>query len=382
MEIVFKICHSYNKLIIEGSIMKNPALLAVLVAIIGVLMLPIPQALKVIAAVLLLGVYFYLKRGYLFIVMASTQFNKSDEKHLNRAWNLYERGWRAGIAPNYAHMLGNLFVQRGDAAIALEIFDQLIERGEQGKKGYANLLKGVKISRSMALWATGKKNEAVSSLYEVKSSGYTDTNLAVNLGTYLLAMNRLDDMETLLQDIDSMSPQTTGMKDNSGYYLFKRGDLLKADAFYRAMLSEEAPKFPEAYAHAGEVRLALGKYSQASALFEQALTHPFQNTSTVSEAEVRVMLEEAQKAKESLGGEDEDGDEEIHSALFDDDLFDDGPNTDLDEDDDIDPNIELDDADYADENDDEVEFDMEEMSQLERDFYEETEDEESDFRQP
>ena len=384
MEIVYKICHSYNNSFIQGWIMKNRVLLAVLVGIFVTFMLPLPQALKYVIMLVFLGGYLYLKRGYLFVILASTQFNKKGDAHLQKAWRLYEKGWRAGLAPNYAHMLGNLFVQRGDPAIAMEIFDQIIERGEQGKKNYAALLNGAKISRSMALWVTGEKKEAVEALQEVKASGHVDTNLAVNLGSYLLAQERLDEMETFLQDIEDMAPQTPGMKDNRGCYLFKRGDLLKADAFYRELLETEKPKFPEAYFHAGEVRLALGKCAQACRLFEEALEHPFYHTSTVTEEEVRALLDVAQKTKESLGVENEDDEAEIHSALFDDDLFDDeSPNTDLDDDDDdIDPNTDLDDADYADENDDEVIMDSEDISQFERDLYDETEEEDGDFRQP
>ncbi len=371
-----------TNLSLKGPLMKNPTLLAFAAAIIISLMLPIPQALKSSIVFLLLAIYIYLKRGYLYVVAASTRFNKGDEKNLARSWAWYEKGWRAGLAPQYAHMLGNLFVQRGDARIALEIFDQLIERGEAGKKGYAGMVKGVRISRSMALWVTGKREEAVSELQEVKSSGHLDTNLAVNLGSYLLALDRLDEMESLLQDLETMSPQSSGMKDNRGYYLFKRGDLLSSDALYRALLTEETPKFPEAYFHAGQVRLALGKCAQACVLFEQALEHPFYRTSTVTEEEVRSFLDEAQNTKDSLGVENEDDEAEIHSAIFDDDMFDDeGPNTELnDDDDEVGVNIELDDADYADENDSEVEDDSEDDSSLERVLYDETDDEDGRTR--
>lgn len=364
--------------------MKNPTLLAFVAAIVITLMLPIPQALKSSIVFVFLGLYIYLKRGYLYVIAASTRFNKGDEKNLARAWSWYEKGWRAGLAPHYAHMLGNLFVQRGDARVALEIFDQLIERGESGRRGYASLVKGVKISRSMALWVTGKTEEAISELQEVKTSGHLDTNLAVNLGSYLLASDRLDEMESLLQDLETMSPQSSGMKDNRGYYFYRRGDLLQADALYRSLLSEETPKFPEAYFHAGQVRLALGKCAQACVLFEQALEHPFYHTSTVSEEEVRSFLDEAQKTKETLGVEDEDDEAQIHSAIFDDDLFDDeGPNTELDdEDEEAEVNIELDDADYADENDAEVDEDTEDASAIERVLYDESDDEDDHPRQP
>ncbi len=364
--------------------MKNPAFLAVLVAVIAVVMLPIAQTGKYIAVGALFLSYFYLKRGYLLVVFASTKFNKGGDENLRKAWLLYEKGWRAGIAPNYAHMLGNLFVQRGDPAIALEIFDSLIEKGRQGKKGYATILKGAVISRSMALWVTGKKKEAVKSLYEIKSSGYIDTNLAVNLGSYLLDLNRLDEMESLLEDLESMTPQTSGMKDNRGYYLFKRGSLLEAEALYRDIINEDEPKFPEAYVHAAEVKIALGKYGSARSLLEQSLAHPFYHTSTITESEVHTLLGEVVDNSQSLGEDEDEEESDLHSELFDFDLFDDdGPNIDLDEDDEeIEPNIELDDIDYADENDDEVIIDPDDISQMERDMFDDSEEEDGDFRQP
>jgi hypothetical protein len=65
----------------------------------------------------------------------------------------------------------------------------------------------------------------------------------------------------------------------------------------------------------------------------------------------------------------DDESNELAEVLYDQDLFDDGPNTDVHDDDEIEPNIELDDEDFADEEDPEVVVDPEEFSSVESELF-------------
>ncbi len=357
--------------------MKNPTLLIVLAAIIIVVILPVSQIVKSLMVFLIILMFIFLKRGYLYVALASFFLNKEDERNKSRAWKLYEKGWKAGIAPNYTVMLGNLFVQRGDASIAKAIFEEVISKGEAKKGKYAEVLNSAKVSNSMALWVLGKEDEAIKSLQELKDQGYIDANLAVNLGSYLLDLNRLDEMESFMDEYSEVLKESSGMIDNRGYYLFLRGSLLDSEALYDTFISDSAPKFPEAYMHAGLVKMALGKYSQATTFFEKSLTFPFYQTSTITKEEVEKLLHEVE-GLENIDVDEKDPDQEIlEASLYEDDMFEDEtPYTEIDDDEeDIEPNIELDDFDYADDEESEVIIDPDEFSPLESQLYDEQDDE-------
>ncbi len=356
--------------------MKNPTLLVVLIAIIIIVMIPVSQSVKsVLVALVLLG-FLFLKRGYFFVALGSFLLNKKGERSQASAWKLYNKAWRAGLAPNYVLMLGNLFVQRGDVDIALEIYDMIIEKGEKNNAKYKEISKSARVSRSMALWILGKEEEAIDSLFKVKESGYLDANLAINLGTYLIESERLDEAEVFIEECRSSIQEVGGMIDNRGHLLFLTGALLEAEVLYNEFIKDKSPTFPEAYVHAGEVKMALGKYSKASFYFEKALTYPFYQTSTITKSEVERLFGEV-KDLENVDVDEKDSiEEDLESSLYENDLFDDEDiDTSLGEYDDEEPNIELDELDYRDEEDDEVFVDPDDYSPLESELYDEQEEE-------
>ena len=361
--------------------MKNPTLLVVLAAIILAMILPVSQSAKtVIVAGILLG-FVFLKRGYVYVALGSFFLNRKGANNEKRAWNLYNKGWKAGLAPSYVLMLGNLFVQRGDVEIALEIYDMIILKGEKNNTKYKAIEKSAKVSRSMALWIIGKEEEAIDTLFKVKETGYLDANLAINLGTYLIETQRLDEAETLIEEARKEIQEVGGMIDNRGHLLFLNGSLLEAEILYNEFLSDKKPTFPEAYVHAGEVKMALGKYSKAVSYFEKALTFPFYQTSTIDKSEVERLLGEVRDLENVDIDEKDIDDEELEASLYDLDLFDDDVYTDLsDEDDELEPNIELDDLDYRDDDDDEVIIDPDDYSPLESELYDEQEEDAKEKR--
>ncbi len=356
--------------------MKNPTLLVVLAGIIVSMILPVDQSVKIIFIFSILIGYLFLKRGYLFVALGSFFLNKKGDKNEQRAWNLYNKGWKAGLAPSYVLMLGNLFVQRGDVETALEIYDMIIAKGKKNNVAYNKISKSTKVSRSMALWILGKEEEAIDTLFKVLKSGYIDANLAINLGTYLIESERLDEAQNLIEEARTQIQEVSGMIDNRGHLLFLTGALLEADILYNEFLSDKKPTFPEAYVHAGEVKMALGKYSKAASYFAKALTYPFYQTSTIEKSEVERLLGEVRDL-ENVDIDEKDADEEdLEASLYDFDLFDDDDeiDTSLSDDDDLEPNIELDDLDYRDEEDDEVFIDPDDFSSLESELYDANED--------
>jgi len=356
--------------------MKNPTLLIVLLAVIIVVILPVAQIVKSILVALIVMSFIYLKRGYIFVALGSFFLNKEGEENKKKAWMFYEKGWKANIAPNYTVMLGNLFVQRGDARVAKEIIDDVIKKGEAKKGKYGEVLNSARISSSMALWVLGEEDKAIETLQKLTKDGYLDANLAVNLGAYLLDHQRLDEMENFMVEYNKVLKESNGMTDNRGYYLYLRGSLLESEELYTSFIPEKSPKFPEAYLHAGLVKIALGKYSQAASLFKKALSFPFYQTSTITKEEVQRLLDDVE-GLENIDVDEKDIDQEIlEASLYEDDMFEDeSPYTEVDEDEEeIEPNIELDEFDYDDEEESEVIVDPDEYSPLESQLYDEQED--------
>lgn len=359
--------------------MKNPTLLVVLVAAIVVMLLPVVQPAKYTLIVLIIAVVLYAKRGYLFVAMGSRKLN-GKQSDPEKAWEYYERGWKAGLSPKYTVMLGNLFVQRGDAEVALRIFDSVVDTGRSGRHADPETAASARISRSMALWVLDRRDEAIESLQQIRSDGRMDRNLAINLGSYLLETNRLDEARSLIEEAAENLPETPGMADNRGWLFLLTGAFAEAQRLYDTLLSEGTPRFPEAYVHAAQAKMALGKNREAVELLKKALERPFYKTSVVRKEDVEQLLGEASDLPDTaVTGED--GEKELEISLYEEDLFDDDtPNTDVDDDDDGEPNIELDEEDYADEEDPEVEIDPDDDRDLESELFDEEYEDEEDSR--
>lgn len=357
--------------------MKNPTLLVLVAAIIGVMLLPIPQGARLTLIFLAFLVLIYLKRGYIYVAMGSRALNAKEPDEA-KAWRFYEKGWKAGLPANYTVMLGNLYVQRGDPNVAMQIYDSVIEREQGRKSGDHATLISARVSRAMALWVLGRKEESVEILMEVRGEGVLDKNLAVNLGSYLLALGRLNEAGMLIDEALEQVPESLGMTDNRGHYLYLTGQLQEADKLYNKLIAESNPKFPEAYVHAAMVSIALGHRASAVRHLKEALARPFYQTSTITREDVEELLGQFG----DLPGSDDDSlDEELVSTLYEDDLFDEGtPNTDIDDDEEVEPNIELDPEDYEDEDeeDPEVDVDPEDISEFESELFEDEYDDEED----
>ena len=269
---------------------KNVTLIVALVAILIVMVLPLPpQSKTVVVVALLLGIVFF-KRGYLYVAIASRALNgkKPDEE---KAWRYYEKGWQAGLSPTYTVMLGNLFVQRGDAVMAARILDSVIAKEERRSKPNAGVLANARTSRSMAYWVLGDIDSAIRILQQVRQEGGpADKNLYINLGSYLLEQHLLDDAWEVIEEAAAKMPESPGMIDNRGWYLLLSGAMESAEKLYDELIDDSKPRFPEAYVHAAQVKTALGNIPKARGLYEEALTKPFYHTTGVSKEEIQKML--------------------------------------------------------------------------------------------
>lgn len=356
--------------------MKYRGLLVVSLLIIGLIVLPVTRTIKIVMIVVALVLLLFLKRGTLYVILASRALDGKGKGGEERAWRLYRKAWKAGLEPKYNLMMANLFSQRGDAAVALEILDSVVKRAERFKKRDPHMLTNAKTSKSMALWILDRRDEAIELLQSIIDGGWIDKNIAVNLGSYLLEEKRLKEAKKLIKESSNLLDESPGMLDNRGYYLYLTRSYHEAQRLYDSLIVDREPNFPEAYYHAALVKIALGKHRTAIILLQRALECPFFKTSTITEGEIQTLLEE----QTPLVGNDVEEDDFIADVLarplYEEELNDEDEEEYENDDDDSSPNIELDIEDYLDESDAVDSVEIENFSPLESRLFDEDYEEE------
>ena len=162
---------------------KNASAIATLVAVLVVIILPVAQEIKLILFLVIFFVFIYVKRGYIYVAIASRTLNKKDADEA-KAWRMFKRGWEAGLAPNYNLMLANLWIQRSDIETAGQMLDSIIERESRKKKPNVQVIAGAKISKSMAHWAMNERDKAIEILQTLRAEKTVDKNLYINLSSF------------------------------------------------------------------------------------------------------------------------------------------------------------------------------------------------------
>ena len=152
-------------------------------------------------------------------------------------------------------------------------------------------------------------------------------------------------------------------------------DLREARVHVAKLLGDFFPQFTEAYVPCRAGCRALDD-APGDQVLREALGDLLQ-TSTITKAEVERML---LHLLDPDANEEDLEDRELISVLYEDDLFEESvPNTDLDDDDELEPNIELDPEDYEDEEDPGFDMELDEDDILESalfaDEYEDDEEE-------
>ncbi|MDD5077293.1 MAG: hypothetical protein PHS18_09395, partial [Sphaerochaetaceae bacterium] len=74
---------------------KNKTFAIVIAVVLVIAVLPVSQLVRILIAVGLAAVFMFYKRGYLYVAMASKAMN-AKQPDSDKAWRLYEKGWKAG----------------------------------------------------------------------------------------------------------------------------------------------------------------------------------------------------------------------------------------------------------------------------------------------
>ena len=121
--------------------------LAFAAAMVGVFLLKINIWVKVGIDVLLILLFLYIRRGYIFFYRGAVSMNKGPQ---DKIWPNFEKALKAGVDIERQLMIGSAFVQRGDAARGLEILEKVIANPKAGDSA-----KTATVTCSMGYWRLG-----------------------------------------------------------------------------------------------------------------------------------------------------------------------------------------------------------------------------------
>ena len=223
-------------------------------AIVGIALLRINIWIRIGADVALALIFVFIRRGYIFLAIGAKAFRKGN---LDKAWPNLEKALRAGLDPDRRNMIGSAYIQQGDAARGVQILEEVAADPKAGD--HRNV---ARVTCSMGYWRLGQTARAIESLEELRSTGYRNDNLSINLETYLLETGDLARFRAIM-DSDREGTENNGLMDNRGWYCILTGDWDTAGAVFDELIDERNAKFPEAYLHGAQVSIHNGDIGQA-----------------------------------------------------------------------------------------------------------------------
>ncbi|MBP5161611.1 MAG: hypothetical protein ILP16_01350 [Spirochaetales bacterium] len=226
-----------------------------LAAIIGISFLKISIWIKLAADAVLILAFIFIRRGYIFLSIGAMNFKKGN---FDKAWNNLEKALKAGLDPERRNMVGSAYIQQGDPSRGVQILESVAADPKAGDNA-----KVAVVTCSMGYWRLGEKEKAVSSLEELRATGYKNDNLSINLETYLLEMGELKRAKDLITENRKEGTENNGLLDNRGWYYILTGSWKKAKEVFDELIDERNAKFPEAYLHGAQVSIHDGDLSQA-----------------------------------------------------------------------------------------------------------------------
>ena len=229
--------------------------LIILAAIIGISFLKISIWIKLAFDALLICAFIFARRGYILLSIGAMNFKKGN---LDKAFSTLEKALKAGLDPERRNMVGSAYIQQGDPARGVQILESVISDPKAGE--HANV---AIVTCSMGYWRLGEKEKAVSSLEELRATGYKNDNLSINLETYLLEMGELKKAKDLITENRKEGTENNGLLDNRGWYYILNGNWRKAKEVFDELIDERNAKFPEAYLHGAQVSVHDGDIQQA-----------------------------------------------------------------------------------------------------------------------
>ena len=141
---------------------------------------------------------------------------------------------------------------------------------------------------AIILFKEGELEDAKETMLSVYEN-YKNTNMYCTLGYLFNILETPENAVKFNKEAYEYNKDHAVILDNLGqaYYLLKENK--KAKEIYEEVM-EKDPKFPEAYYNFGLVLLEEGDKARAKTMFEEALTKPFHNLTTVTKEEIETKL--------------------------------------------------------------------------------------------
>ena len=224
-------------------------------AIVGISFLKIDFWIKIAADVAIALILIFIRRGYIFLAIGAKAFRKGD---YDKAWPNLEKALKAGLDHDRRNMIGSAYIQQGDAARGVQILEDVIGDPKAGDHRNVAI-----VTCSMGYWRLGLVGKAIGTLEELRSTGYMNDNLSINLETYLLETGDLTRFRKIMESDRGEGTENNGLMDNRGWYCILTGDWDTAKEVFDELIDERNAKFPEAYLHGAQVSIHNGNVSQA-----------------------------------------------------------------------------------------------------------------------
>ena len=245
-------------------------------------LLPIKWYFKVAIAVVLIGVFLFIRRGFIIFYRAAVKLQKENTP---KVWQMMKQALAAHVDDERTVLICTAFIQQDDVDFGVSTLEAFISKCKDAHwRGQAI------IALSMGYWKQGKLDQAIEILQHLRATGYVDGNLQINLETYLLEKGDLKETKKLITESRKMGGESNGLLDNRGLYYLLSGDWTKAAGVYDELINERNAKFPEAYIHGAQVKIHEKKLSEAIDRLGWALSKRFTNTCTISKEYAQELL--------------------------------------------------------------------------------------------
>lgn len=269
---------------VQQTRLNKGALIALLFIMltIGACFLPIPWWAKAVIAVVLVGVFLFIRRGYIYFYRAAVTLQKENTP---RVWNLMKKALAAHVDDERKILICSAFIQQGDAQFGVDTLEKLIPVcKEESRRAMAT------VTLSMGYWRLGDLDKAIEILQDLRATGYNDDNLEINLETYLLEKGDLKEAKKLIVQSRKNGAESNGLLDNRGWYYIQMGEWDKAADIFDELIDDRHAKFPEAYVHGAQVCIHKGRIDDAIDRLGWALSKRFTNTCAVTKEYVQTLI--------------------------------------------------------------------------------------------
>ncbi|MDD4011946.1 MAG: hypothetical protein PHI83_07350 [Sphaerochaetaceae bacterium] len=237
--------------------LKNPNLIYFIVYVLLVVLAfstGAPLWAKIVLTAVLTLLLVILGRSQAWFFLAMKNIDKDPEKSLK----YMKLALSSHLPQEQALIVGNALIQRSDNQLGIKTMKDIVDHPSQPQNKTRAL-----IALSMAYWRDGNTSLAVKTLEDLRSGGYTDKNLEINLATYYLELFNVKAAEALISE--AKDNQTNGMLDNRLMLALYKGELEKASEMAKELTQDRKAAFPEAWVHAAQIKLALSEDAQAAA---------------------------------------------------------------------------------------------------------------------